>query len=636
MALDKAKLLALVAAAREREKQRIAAKLANEAYKATIASEVSELASEVSESVGKDEVRPASLPSTIPETKLEIAEVILPSITIVADREVLPLADSLSLSTGLHGEVIHLNKEQLEAVELVRAGKSLVITGAAGTGKTTTVRAILAALTSSGRVPPLQEDTKWLRQGSPGAVSIAYTRRAVANIAKAMPPDMKDNCLTYHALVEYAPERYTVFDDTTGMEKETMRFVAQRNAYNPLPASLVTIIIEEGGMFSTDFYAELLIALPDPDAVQFIFLGDLFQLPPVYGASILGFKLNELPVVELTHVYRQALESPIIRLAHHVKDGKFIPDSKFHEWNYPGELTIHPWKKQLPDYAAIKAVAAFLNSSIDEGVLDPDNDIILTPYNKNFGTLELNKLIANHLGKKRGAIVHEVIAGFEKVYLAVGDKVMYNKNDGIITAIARNTDYSGKRPKQASATLDRWGTEQNFLKGTEAKTEEEQREEEEFEMLNIEAILAMHVDDAVKDRKQVASHTITIRMLGSGQDVDIDTAGEINKLLLGYALTVHKSQGSEWRKVYLILHKSQNTMISRELLYTAITRAREELYIICDPDHFIKGVVNQRIKGTTLLEKAKFFAGKQEDRERELAMLAAAEQHKIKEVKHYE
>ena len=51
-------------------------------------------------------------------------------------------------------------------------------------------------------------------------------------------------------------------------------------------------------------------------------------------------------------------------------------------------------------------------------------------------------------------------------------------------------------------------------------------------------------------------------------------------------------------------------MMQRELLYTAVTRAREELYVICEGDTFTKGVLSQRIKGNTLAEKAEFFKGK--------------------------
>jgi exodeoxyribonuclease V alpha subunit len=104
-------------------------------------------------------------------------------------------------------------------------------------------------------------------------------------------------------------------------------------------------------------------------------------------------------------------------------------------------------------------------------------------------------------------------------------------------------------------------------------------------------------------------------MLDSDVEISIDKASDINSLLLAYALTVHKAQGSEWRKVFFITHQSHATMLQRELLYTAITRAKEELYIICEPEMFVNGIQSQRIKGNTLAEKAEYFKGKVEKEE---------------------
>lgn len=560
-----------------------------------------------------------SIPSTFKEHPSTLAPVTHIDVTKVPEVKT-------NTSQGMHGESIELNERQQEAVRLAVEGKSFCLTGAAGTGKTTATHAIISALIAAGKIGPLREETKVLAEGSPGCVSIAFTRRAVANIMKAMPDDMKGNCVTHHALLEYEPVYYTELDKN-GNEVNTMRFEPTRNYIKPLPSSLRTIIIEESSLYSTELYAELLIALPDPENVQFIFLGDLFQLPPVYGSPILGFKLNELPVVELTHVYRQALESPIIRLAHHVKDGKLIASNKHAEWHVPNQLTIHPWKQKMPDYRAMKAITAWFNQAIDGGMFDVDADIILTPFNKNFGTLEMNRGIANHLGKKRGEPVHEIIAGFEKHYYAIGDKVLVEKNDGIITKIARNYDYTGKRPQVASLTLDRWGTNQNYK---EDLKEEASKVDIDLEMASVDDLLDSSVDD-IKDRKLQASHTITVKM-ATGAEIELTTAGAINNMLFGYALTVHKSQGSEWRKVFFVMHRSQANMISRELLYTGITRAREELYIICEEDTFIKGVVSQKIKGTTLAQKAEFFKGKQEEQQRQLQLVLAAAKHSITKV----
>jgi len=101
-------------------------------------------------------------------------------------------------------------------------------------------------------------------------------------------------------------------------------------------------------------------------------------------------------------------------------------------------------------------------------------------------------------------------------------------------------------------------------------------------------------------------------LLATDEEISISKASELNNLLLGYCLTVHKSQGSEFRKVYCVFHQSHNTMIARELLYTAVTRAKEELYVICEPDTFEKGITKQRVPGNTIQEKAIHFQGKTE------------------------
>ena len=109
---------------------------------------------------------------------------------------------------------------------------------------------------------------------------------------------------------------------------------------------------------------------------------------------------------------------------------------------------------------------------------------------------------------------------------------------------------------------------------------------------------------------RAASHIITLYLVDSERTVQIKSAGEIDALILGYAITIHKAQGSEWSKVFLCFHHTHATMIQRELLYTAVTRAKDELFVICESDTFEKGIIRQRIKGDTWQEKAEYFKGK--------------------------
>lgn len=497
-----------------------------------------------------------------------------------------------------YGNLITLNSKQLEFTELASAGSSCVLIGAAGTGKTTCQKSVVQKLIQSGRVGLIEPSGHaYLTPTTPGIIICAFTRRAVANIRRNMPADLQNNCITIHKLLEYKPVYYDVTDPMTGEPKTTMKFEATRNSGNPLPSSIKTIIFEESSMIGTDLHQEVINACRH--TVQFIYLGDIQQLPPVFGPAILGFKLLELPVVELTEVYRQALESPIISLAHRILSGKALSSREYPEWDFPGKLKIRPWKKKIDSLNAVLTLSTVFTSFEREGIYDPEEDIILLPFNKACGTIELNKSIANHLARKRGALTFEIIAGFNKLYLSAGDKVLYDKEDAIVLEIEKNPTYLGAAYQQASATLDYWGCDPVIHDPAVSDDP-------------MDFILSQTANaEQSEDRVNKCSHKIKLRMLDSEKEITIESAGEANSLLLGYALTVHKAQGSEWRKVFFCLHQSHATMIQRELLYTAVTRAREELYIICEAESFVKGIESQKVKGNTLKEKAEWFKGKQ-------------------------
>jgi len=512
-----------------------------------------------------------------------------------------------SIITDKYGNSIQLNSKQLEFIAIAGSGKSCVLIGAAGTGKTTCQKAVVQDLVQSGKAGILHSDGhKYLQSGTPGIVICAYTRRSVANIRRNMPLELQGNCLSIHKLLEYQPVYYEAENKETGETKLTMRFEPTRNGLNTLPSSIHTIIFEESSMLGTDLYEQVINACPH--APQIIYLGDIQQLPPVFGPAILGFKILELPVVELTEVYRQALESPIIALAHRILSGIPLEATEYPAWDIPGKLKIRPWKKKIDGLDAVLTLGSVFKAFETEGIYDPEEDIILIPFNVNCGTEELNKIIANHLARKREAMTYQIIAGFVRVYLSVGDKVLYDKEDATVLDIQKNPVYSGTQPIPGSTTLDYWGHDP-------VKHEQELAESSDEHVDFILSQTAMA--DSSEERVKKCSHRIKLLMRDSDREITIESAGDVNSLLLGYSLTVHKSQGSEWRKVFLALHHSHSKMIQRELLYTAVTRAREELYVICEPDTFSKGIKSQKVKGNTLAEKAEWFKGKKEEMDSE-------------------
>jgi len=517
-----------------------------------------------------------------------------------------------------HGNLITLNSKQSEFVKLVLAGNSCILIGAAGTGKTTAQKAVTQALFAAGMIPSMNgHDHKYLPHNSPGISISAYTRRATNNIRRNMSEDLQGNCITIHKLLEYAPIYYEITDPDSGKLRNTMRFEATRNALNHLPKEVRVIVLEEASMISVELFREIEQAVSS--GVQFIFLGDIQQLPPVFGSAILGFKMLELPVIELTDVYRQALDSPIIKLAHRILSGVPIPLKEYSEWYYPNQLKIHDWKKKISAENAVATLAKFfcgymqdgklVPGEIQKGKYNPETDAILIPFNKACGSDELNRHLANTLAKQSGRVVWEVIHGFKKSYYSVGDKCLYDREDAIIQNIYPNPQYSGAPAQQESVTLNYWG---HKATSTSPSKESHSTEDDTDFLL---AQVAMGKVDGEDDRVRACSHVIELYLIDSERTIEIKDAGQLNNLILGYAITVHKSQGSEWDKVYLCLHHTHATMMQRELLYTAVTRAKKELYIICEADSFERGIVNQRIKGNTLAEKAEYFKGKVERNE---------------------
>lgn len=534
----------------------------------------------------------------------------------LVDASSLPLTLS---STAKHAQSVmsrmEFNAEQLAAIELGLQAKSFCLIGAAGTGKTTVTQELITRLQQASHMLPLSAATKHLDKGTPGIVICGFTNKAVNNIRKKLPVHLQSHCMTIHKLLEYQPVYYEV-PGPDDLPKTTMRFEPGMNAANPLP-HISTIIFEESSMIGTDLYGEVIAALPRAQATQIIFLGDLNQIPPVFGPSILGFKLGELPTVELVHVYRQALQSPIITLATDVRLNAqaalpLLPsgtsttgDALVIDNGEHGKVTIKPWKKRVDSANALAMMRVFLPRIIESGEYDPEADMILCPFNKSFGTIELNNIIADYLGKQRKAEVFEVIARYQKSYWAVGDRVLVDRHEAVITRIENTIGYAGKLPRMSSKTLDRWGFD--------PESDTPSHEMSADDILN--ALDNLAADD---EGKNLASHVITVYIQDLDEERRINTAGDINSMLFGYALTIHKSQGSEWQRVFLFLHNSHATMLSRELIYTAVTRAKHELYVICEGDikpyenSIKRAAAKPIIPGTQLAEKIEFFRNKKQ------------------------
>lgn len=497
---------------------------------------------------------------------------------------------------------ITLNEKQLSAKEMAFQGKSFCFIGAAGTGKTTGVRSIAESLLLDERLSVSRfksYDAAGARQylAAPSIAFVSYTRRAASNLAKAvlkspiLEQKLKNNIMTIHALLEYEPETY--FDEDE--QKEKFRFSPMRTASNPL--DITHLIVEEASMLGvSDLWPKLYAALPS--GVQIIFIGDINQLPPVFGPSILNYALVQLPIIELTEVYRN--QGIVLDNAHNILKGNPLVESEQYKI-IRGNKPVQEGQVNMSEKLA-HLFQHMYDAYDEEGnrQYDPEDCIILSPFNKQpLGTTNMNKWIAQFLGAKRNAIVHEVIAGFSKQYLAEGDKVMFNKVDGVITKIQRNSLYYGKEPQTAGEDLSRFG---HRIMG-EGNSHDPFDDAIDYANFNLEDLA-----DEKLERKQQASHSVTITY-ADGRFDTIGSAGDLAEAVfsLGYCLSVHKAQGSEWRKVFIIFHKDHATMLYRELFYTAATRARTDVCIIAKDPVINRAIKNQRIKGQSLKDKLEFF-----------------------------
>lgn len=373
---------------------------------------------------------------------------------------------------------IELSEGQRDALRFVLSSRLLVITGGPGTGKTTLVRSILAALEEAG----------------PEILLAAPTGRAAKRLTESTGHDAR----TLHRLLEADPGR--------GFRRGPLR---------PLEADLM--IVDEVSMVDIPLMQALLLALPEDAGL--ILIGDVDQLPSIGPGRVLGDLIDSggLPVVRLEQVFRQAAESRIVWNAHRINQGQ------------PPELDRNA--EELTDFYAIRARSAEDGADLVVELVqnriptrfgvDPVGDIqVLCPTNRGtLGARPLNERLQQVLNPNAPASV-----GHHGVLYQVGDKIMQLEND------YEREVYNGDL-------------------GRLTGIDERERQ----------------VEVEIDGRKLVYAFT------------------ELDRLAPAYAITVHKAQGSEYPVVVLPLVRQHGRMLKRNLVYTAITRAKRLVVLVAEP-----------------------------------------------------
>ena len=331
------------------------------------------------------------------------------------------------------------------------------------------------------------------------------------------------------------------------------------------------------------------------------------------------------------------MDNPIIANAHRIKSGLFPNKSAnvqgtalqpFAMKNIgelteserkrirEGQLGLGYFAEKNRPHNALKIALAIIKKLYDRGEYDPHQDQIIVP--QNVGTLG-QEMLNQHLAPLFNSANQRIPikASYETKFLAVGDKVMFTKNDyklgilngmtGYITRIALNGDY---KDYIALKQLESTG-----YKSLDFTVTNESQELAEKALAEIDKFGESMNDGEIIQAEQEASHVVTVRYtpLGSSEESEIAVSkvGQIRGMLLAYAITCHKAQGSEYRRVIVLAHSSNGGMLSREWLYTAVTRARENLILLYNElgdKGLARGLRRQVVKGETIEEKAHNFS----------------------------
>ncbi|MEI7580008.1 MAG: ATP-dependent RecD-like DNA helicase, partial [bacterium] len=411
------------------------------------------------------------------------------------------LIDEIEKSNG-----IQYAKKQREAISECINNKLLILTGGPGTGKTTTLRGMIA----------LYEKLELK------VALAAPTGRAAKRMEELTGKEAK----TIHRLLEmeYTSEHLPKF---------------AKNESNPLDFDV--IILDEVSMVDIMLMEALLRATPLTCSVMMV--GDADQLPPVGAGNVLKdiVKSEILPTVRLDEIFRQASQSLIIVNAHKIIKG------------------------EQPDLSVKNSDFFFIRKDNSEDVLEtviqlcskrlpqtynysPLSDIqVLSPSRKSStGTAVLNERLREAINpfsnKKKEKKVRDVI-------LREGDKVMQTRN---------NYDIVWSRENNETGT--------GIFNG----------------------------DIGIIDEIDFEFETVAIRFEDRTATYDFEILEELEP---AYAITVHKSQGSEFNVVVLPIFDGPQILFYRSLLYTAVTRAKQMVIVVGSEQKVRHMVENNRSSG---------------------------------------
>lgn len=406
-----------------------------------------------------------------------------------------------------------LDEMQKKAVTEAAGHGLFILSGGPGTGKTTTINAIIRFFEGEGSE---------LRLAAP-------TGRAAKRMTEATGYEAQ----TIHRLLEL-----------NGMPEEERQGQAvhfERNAENPLEADV--IIIDEMSMVDIQLMHSLLLAVTA--GTRLILVGDENQLPSVGPGNVLRdiIRSGEFPVVELKKIFRQASESDIVVNAHKINRGEQVTLS-----NKSSDFFF--LKRQDADII-IRVVIALIQEKLPRYVEAKPFDIqVLTPMRKGLlGVERLNQILQRYLNPPDPSKKEKE---YGQGLFREGDKVMQIRNNYQL-----EWEIRGRYGISVDKGVGVFNGDTGILKTINEFSE---TAEVEFE---------------------------------DGRCAEYSFK-QLEELELAYAVTIHKSQGSEYPAVVIPLLSGPRMLLNRNLLYTAVTRARRCVTIVGSEETFREMIKNEK------------------------------------------
>ncbi|MCB4936631.1 ATP-dependent RecD-like DNA helicase [Streptococcus mutans] len=429
-------------------------------------------------------------------------------LTRILDR---PLEKEIS-SQDIQTEIKHIqaefninyDKAQKNAIQKAIQSKVFLLTGGPGTGKTTVINGIIKAYANLHQID--------LQKSDRPIILAAPTGRAARrmNELTGLP-----SATIHRHLGLNGDSEYQALDDFLDCD---------------------LIIIDEFSMVDTWLANQLFSAIASN--TQVIIVGDSDQLPSVGPGQILAdlLKINRLPQVSLTKIFRQSEDSTIVTLANQIRQGRLPTDftAKKADRSYFEAQSTH-----IP-----QMIQKIVSSALKSGIDAQEIQILAPMYRGQAGITHLNKLMQDLLNPLNNQLEFQ----FNDLHFRKGDKVLHLINDAQINVFNGDIGYitdlipaKYTESKQDEMILDFDGTEINYPRN------------------------------------------------------------EWLKITLAYAMSIHKSQGSEFKVVILPVTRQSGRLLQRNLIYTAITRSKSKLVMLGEIAAFDNAIKNEGTKRKTYL-----------------------------------